>query len=102
MAEISAGGGIALIGLFLLFFAARASGGSPAAGSQLRFGFSLAQIAPCLAAVLIPAKLIGTCASKNMPCNVVMLPMLLVLGGLAIAVSLANILLLCKDAAGKS
>ena len=91
VAEIGAGGAIALLGLFLLFFAA----------SQVRFGLSLAQLVLGLLSFLITTKLIGTCMSKTMECNLVMLPMLLVLSSLTIVVSLINVLLLFRDARGK-
>jgi len=45
---------------------------------------------------LIPTKLIGVCMIKTMQCNILMLPMLLVTGGLVIAIALVNVYLL-KD-----
>ena len=91
IAEIGIGGAMALLGfLFLL-------SGKP----QLRLGLSFAQAALGLVAVLMPTKLIGTCVGKMMQCNILMLPMLLVMGCLVIAVSIVNVFLLFRNARGQ-
>ena len=87
-AEIGIGGAIAFLGILLLFFRK----------SPVRLGLSLAQAALGLVTVLIPSSLIGVCMGKTMQCRVLMLPLLLVLGCLVIAVSLANVSLLFREA----
>jgi len=87
IAEIGVGGSIALLGLLLLLFRQ----------VQVRFGLSLAQLVLGIITVFIPTKLIGVCMMKTMQCNILMQPMLIVLGCVVIAVSLANVLLLFKE-----
>ena len=91
IAEIGIGGVIAILGLLLLFFSQ----------AQIRFGMSLAQAALGITAVLIPTRLIGTCAAPTMRCNILMRPMLLAAGCLVITVSAVNVLLLKKGVWGK-
>ena len=86
MAEVGVGGAIALLGVLLLCFRR----------AQIRFGISLAQVPLGIAAILLPTQLIGVCSNPQMKCNELMFPMLIVLGSLVIALSLANAFLLFK------
>jgi len=86
--EIAAGGTIALLGFLLLLFSKE----------LVRFGLCLSLAITGFSAVLLPTKLIGVCGAKTMECNLLMLPMLLVLGGLVIALALINIILLFRNA----
>ena len=93
-AETGIGGAIAFLGLLLLFFPVGSKG-----SSQLRLGLSISLAVMGLVTVLLPTKLIGVCMTKTMECNLLMLPMLMVLGSAVIAAALANVFLLYKEAA---
>lgn len=80
MAEIGPGGAIAVLGLLLLCFRK----------SQVRLGISFAQALLGVMVILFPACLIGVCAAKTHDCRLLFYPMMLVLGSLVIALSLAN------------
>lgn len=94
-AEIGIGLLIALVGFFLLVFPS----------VQVRLGLSLALVPGGILALLLPLALIGVCGSSKMTCRSLTLPALILLGGIAIAASLANMIYLytsdCKGRVGK-
>ncbi len=85
-AEIGVGGVIAIVGLLLIF----------TASSQIRFGLNLAVGFMGLLSFLLPSVFIGVCGSDRMGCRSLTLPVLSILSGSVMAVSIFNGIYLYK------